>query len=381
MTTMSVSRDQVLRFRWRAHQLDRAPGSAGGPAEVALLDYGVQDTGPAAARWALANRGLTEFDGDDFLLAWTLRVSPHLYRRADVAAIATATSPYSEDDAAKRIYDAAKPLRAAGIPVLDALAEVARQQRKIVRRPTVKGALSTALTATLDPPYLRHCGPCGCVHCWESPFRIAPLQAGLELQLETSPPVLQRIPGLRPPLYARSGAAAEPRFDVIRNYLRFYGPARPADAAAFLDLPVAVATAQWPADTVPVEVSDCPAVKGRRSILAEHADDFARPEEQPAGAVRLLGPYDAYLQLRDRPMLVADPARTKDLWRTLGRPGAVAVDGEIVGSWRPKSAGRRLTITWDPWLPATADLRAALTEQAELLAAVRNQTLDRVAED
>lgn len=49
----------------------------------------------------------------------------------------------------------------------------------------------------------------------------AALQAGLELEPGTSPPVLHRIPDLRPPLFGRPAGEAEPRFDVIRNYLRF----------------------------------------------------------------------------------------------------------------------------------------------------------------
>ncbi|WP_211229634.1 DNA glycosylase AlkZ-like family protein [Nakamurella lactea] len=374
---MSVTRAQVLKFRWRAHQLDREPGSAAGLADVDLLDFGVQDTGPAAARWALTNRGLTDYDEADTLLAWTLRVSPHLYRRADVAAIATASSPFSEPDAAKRIFDAAKPLTAAGISVTDGLAVVAREQRRIVAKPMVKGALSTALTAALDPPYLRECGPCGCVHCWESSFRIVGLQAGLELQPGTSPPVLQRIPGFRAPLYGRSGADADPQFSVIRNYLRFFGPARPADVAAFLDMPTKVVAAHWPQDTVPVEVTDAPTVRGERFLLAGQLEALTAAPEM-SGTTRLLGPYDAYLQARDRPMLVADPAHSKDLWRILGRPGAVAVDGEIVGTWRPKSTGSKLTINWEAWLPVTAGVCSAVAAQAERLATVRGQTLNKV---
>ena len=113
-----VDREQVLAFRWFAHQLGREPGS-GSVADTALLDFGVQDTGPRGARWALANRGLETYDDADVLLAWTVRVSPHLYRRADLAELLVATAPLNEADAGKRIHDAARPLRRAGIAVLD----------------------------------------------------------------------------------------------------------------------------------------------------------------------------------------------------------------------------------------------------------------------
>lgn len=379
MTDEQVSRGQVISFRWRAHQLDRDAGSAAGVDEVELLDFGVQDTGPVAARWALANRGLADYAEADTLLAWTLRVSPHLYRRRDAAAIATATAPLSEADAAKRLYDASKTLQAAGIAVLDALAEVSRQQRALVAEPIVKGALSTALTGVLDPPYLRECRPCGCTHCWESTFRLAPLQGGLELQPGTSPPVLQRIPEFRPPFFAASGVDAESRFNVVRNYLRFFGPARPADAAAYLDAPVKEVSAHWPEDAVPVQVTDGPAVKGVRSVLAGDLPALGSTSPAP-GAVRLLGPYDGYLQLKDRAMLVPDPVRQKEIWQVLGRPGTIAVDGEIVGTWRPRSAGKKLTVVCDPWVPSSRSVRAAVAEQAELLAGARGQSLADVTQ-
>lgn len=94
---------------------------------TAVLDIGVQDTGPDGAKWALALRGvdLTALSGKDLLLLWTVRGAPHLYRRADIGKVAAAVEPFSDADAGKRIYGAAKPLKAAGIGNLAALDEVA----------------------------------------------------------------------------------------------------------------------------------------------------------------------------------------------------------------------------------------------------------------
>jgi hypothetical protein len=370
-----VIRGQVIAFRWAAHQLDRTRGTV---ADTALLDYGVQDTGPRGARWALANRGLVGYDNAEVLLAWTIRVSPHLYRRADARAIAIATSPYDDTDAAKRIFDASKPLRKAGVPVLQALAAVAGHERDIVSRPTVKGDLSTALTPLLDEHSVRWCKPCQATHAWEGPFRIAALQAGLELDPETSPPVLRRTKGGRPLMFRRSGTEAEPRFDVLRNYLRFYGPARAADAAKFLDAPLSVVRDHWPEDAVAVEVSDLPGGREQRWALSGDLvalRDAAPASPASAGGVRLLGPYDAWVQLRDRETLVSDAARAKDLWRTIGRPGAVAVGGELVGTWRPSSKGSKLTVTVERWGRLGRGVPDRIGDQAELLASVRGQEL------
>ena len=137
---MRVSREDVLRYRVHAQQLDRSADAAAPDADV--LDLGVQDTGPDGASWALVIRG-TAVDDDALLTAWTLRGAPHVYRRAQAAQVAAATAPFSEADARKRVFDAAKPLKAAGIPVLDALDEIGIKMRGLVTKPTVKGEVST----------------------------------------------------------------------------------------------------------------------------------------------------------------------------------------------------------------------------------------------
>ena len=156
---LSLTRAQVLAFRWRAQHLDAAPTTV---ESLALLDFGVQDTGEGAV-WALRNRGIQNLDPVDLFYAWTLRGAPHAYRRADASQVAVATAPYADADAAKRIFDASKPLRKAGIPVVEGLARVAQAERGIVTKATVKGALSTALNDVLAPEHLRYCRPCDAV--------------------------------------------------------------------------------------------------------------------------------------------------------------------------------------------------------------------------
>ena len=56
------------------------------------------------------------------------------------------------------------------------------------------GFIDTDMTAELPEPYLRWCEGCGATHMYEMTFRLAALHAGLELEPETSPPVVRRIP-------------------------------------------------------------------------------------------------------------------------------------------------------------------------------------------
>ncbi|MCV2491168.1 winged helix DNA-binding domain-containing protein [Geodermatophilus sp. YIM 151500] len=354
----TVSRRQALGFRVRAQQLERTAGSL---TDTAVLDLGVQDTGPDGGPWALALRGVDAGPDDELALAWTLRGAPHLYRRADLPAVAAATAPFSDADAGKRIFDAARPLAAAGIGNLAALDAVAAAMRAVVAAPMVKGEVSARLTAALDEPFLRYCRPCAAIHPYEMPFRLAALRAGLELEPGTSPPVLRPVPGFAP---ARE---VPPRLDVVRGYLRLLGPARPVDVAGFLDAPVREVRARWPADAVEVRVDGEP-----RWVLAADADVLAA---DPPDVVRLLGPYDLFLQARDRSLLVADAAAAKTLWPVLGRPGGVLLGGEVAGTWRARKEGRAVRVSVQLWMPPAAPARAALAEQAERLAAHRGLAL------
>jgi hypothetical protein len=175
-----MERTEALAYRIRAQQLDRAMASRSFT-DAEILDFGVQDTGRDGASWALANRGVPvasarELEScPDLALAWTLRSAPHFYRRDELPDVLVATSPFSEQDAARRVINAGKPLQEAGIRTLDGLAEVATQMREVVTKPMVKGDVSTALTAKLAAPYLRYCGSCRATHSWEIPFRLGAL--------------------------------------------------------------------------------------------------------------------------------------------------------------------------------------------------------------
>ncbi|MFG1842482.1 winged helix DNA-binding domain-containing protein [Micromonospora sp. NPDC049175] len=358
-----VDRRQVLNFRVRAQQLDRAQGTL---ADTAILDIGVQNTGPDGARWALAARGVdvTALSDTEVIVLWTVRGAPHLYRRADAGTVVAAVEPFSDADAGKRIYDAAKPLKAAGIHNLAALDEVAARMRAIVTTPTVKGDVSGRLAAVLPEPYLRFCRPCDATHVYEMPFRLAAARAGLELQLDTSPPVLRRIAGFR------KAAAPGERFDLVRAYLRLLGPATPKHVADYLDAPVKDVKAHWPDDVIEVTVDG-----EARSLLA---DDEEALESADGRGTRLLGPFDLFLQAKDRATLAPDAAHAKQMWPVLGRPGGVLVDGDLVGAWRPRKSGRTMTVSVQPWHRLSDSTRKAIAAQAEHLAAHRGVSLSGV---
>jgi Winged helix DNA-binding domain len=373
-----MDRKQAIALRIHAQQLDR-PSGAREVTDAAVLDLGVQDTGRDGASWALANRGVPlqsarQLEADPALaLVWTLRGAPHYYRRADLLDVWVATSPFSDRDAAKRVIGADKPLTEAGIGVREGLAEVAARLHEVVPEPLAKGEVSTRLTAVLADPYLRDCVPCRARHSWEIPFRLGALYAGLELTPATSPPVLRPVPDWPRQEWgpAPDPLAAPERLQVIRAYLRLLGPASTRDVAAFLDAPLAEVKERWPPEAVAVDVD------GRKAWMLPAGE----AAEVPADLVRLLGPFDPLLQARDRDVLVPESARHKALWPALGRPGAVLVGTDLAGTWRPRAAGRRLTVRLGLWRPLTRSTRDLVEQQAERLAAHRGLGLSGIEED
>ncbi|WP_030156460.1 MULTISPECIES: winged helix DNA-binding domain-containing protein [unclassified Glycomyces] len=360
-----IDRRRIARYRTHVQQLDRERGDLG---DTSVLDLGAQETGPDGALWALAIRGVEAAKAGadpaverELVWLWTLRGAPHCYRRSDLPQVAAAVAPWSDADAAKRIFDAAKPLKAAGIPILEALDAVAARMRAIVTEPMAKGEVSGRLHEVMPEPYQRFCRPCDTVHLYEQPFRLAAVRAGLELEPRTSPPVLRPVPGLSP------AETFEDRLDPVRAYLHLCGPATVKEVAEYLDTPVKELKAHWPGDAIEVATE-----AGARWILA---GDEAALRGADAAGTRLLGPYDLFLQARDRAVLVEDPERRKRLWPVLGRPGAVLVDGDIAALWRPRKSGKRFTVAVEPWRPLAAAERKAVEAEAERLAAFRGVAL------
>jgi hypothetical protein len=356
---------QVRHYRVHAQQLDREQGTV---ADTAVLDIGAQDTGPDGALWALEVRGV-ETAGlgaaaehhDDLVWLWTLRGAPHCYRRADAAQIAAAVAPWSEADAAKRIFDASRPLKAAGVPVLDALAALTDQMRTIVKEPMVKGEMSSRLHEAMPEHYQRYCKVCDAVHLYEMPFRLSAVRAGLELVPDTSPPVLRPMPGFA------VAPDHDDRLDPVRAYLHLLGPATHKQVAKYVDAPVREVKAHWPEDAVEVRVDG----EARWMLDA----DVEALQGAEASGTRLLGPYDLFLQGRDRATLVGDPAKVKALWPVLGRPGAVLIDGEIAGLWRPRKSGKKFNVAVEPWRDFAPAERTLVEAEAEKLAAFRGTAL------
>lgn len=76
------------------------------------------------------------------------------------------------------------------------------------------------------------------------------------------------------------------------------------------------------------------------------------------------------MPLRDRGTIV-DKAYHRDVWKTVGGPGAILSDGEIVGTWRPRESGRKPRIEFKAVVALGRDALEALAAEAERIAPLR----------
>ncbi|MDT4926111.1 MAG: hypothetical protein QOG01_3824 [Pseudonocardiales bacterium] len=365
---MKVTREQVIAYRVAAQGLHREARAVG---DLAVLDIGVQEAMGHPAALAFAARLAGDVDvgpeavaigpGHRLALAWTLRGAPHVHRRKDLDAVARALWPLSEADATARLNETGPSVKKKGLPALEQFSIAVDAMREVVTSPTAKGAASTQVTKRIPKAMWRDCRPCKTSHISDSAMRAAAPAAGLEIEPGTAPPVLLPRRGAKLP--SRPDPKALGKLGM--SYLRLLGPATVGEVAGYLEARRADLAETWTDDGL-AEVE----VDGRAAWLPEDQLDALRNAPAP-DLVRLLGPFDPYLQARDRNLIVPDKAVQKTLWPVLGRPGALFVDGEIAGTWRTKAAGKKLTITVEAFGPLPRSAWEQVAAEAERVAQVR----------
>ncbi|HSY15128.1 MAG TPA: crosslink repair DNA glycosylase YcaQ family protein [Jatrophihabitantaceae bacterium] len=371
-----VSREQVISYRLAAQQFGRQVRSA---SELAVLDIGLQDSVPGGAQLALAARlapqpgagaglepGAARAEpartgpGERFALCWTLRGAPHLHRRDDLDRLGGALWPLSDADAAVRLGVTGRAIARAGQSALELLALAVEAMHVAVPGPTGKGEVSAAMTRQLPAVLTKDCRACRTRHVSDPTMRLAALAAGTEFEPLTAPPVLVPRAGAVTPAHTDRAALRE----LICDYLRLLGPATVTEVAGYLDARRADIEEVWPTGLVEVDAD------GRRAQLAAGCLDSLTSARRPE-LVRLLSPFDPYLQARDREVIVPDAGIRKVLWPVLGRPGVVLVDGEVAGIWRPRASGKRLTVTVDAFTSLAPTAWRTITDEAQLVGAAR----------
>ena len=158
--------------------------------------------------------------------------------------------------------------------------------------------------------------------------------------------------------------AEDARRELARRHLHWFGPTTVARLARWTGVEARDAALTWASIESELEPVDIDGVEGGRRFMLE-TDVDALLAAEPIAGVRLLPYDDAYTKL-DRELLVPDPqlrARVLPLvgQSTLGyTPGAILVDGEIVGAWQRQQ--RKVTI--HPWSTLSPAVRDAIEAEA-----------------
>jgi hypothetical protein len=152
--------------------------------------------------------------------------------------------------------------------------------------------------------------------------------------------------------------------EVLRRYLRAYGPATPAQFAQWFDIPVPAA--RQLASSMADQLEEVEVEGGR--LLAVGGD--AWPEVLPGGSsVRLLPHFDCYLRgFHPRAQLVGGHAE-----RAAGGTGSfpvLLIDGQVAGVWERRARGRRLQIRVDPFRKLGRELTRRLESEAARIGAI-----------
>ena len=144
------------------------------------------------------------------------------------------------------------------------------------------------------------------------------------------------------------------RLELARRFLHIFGPATPASFAKWAGISPAEAQGAFTALAKSLTPVLTP-LSNNSWILAKDESAFRVQPQTPAPA-RLLPSGDAYYLFwgADRDLLLPNAKQRAALWTTRVWPGALLVNGEIVGIWR-RSADDVSIETWHRLSPTERD--------------------------
>lgn len=320
---LELTRDQILAFRQRVGSLgERLPYGPDSLRQAAWA--GLTDSMPRAALLSIHARvnGATpqSWQDDSLVQLWGPRFSAYVVAAEDVAVFSLGRLPVN-GSRRQLGEDLAERLR-------DLLGGDVRPYGEVGR------ALG------VDPNQLRYAAPTGTILIrWEGARQ----------------PVIWTVP--KPEMDEH-----EARLELARRHLHVFGPSTEDAYRKWAGIKPAAAHAVF--EGLGESLLEVRTPIGDAWILAEDETSFRQPPG-PAAPARLLPSGDTYYLCwgADRDLLVPEPGHRDALWTSRVWPGAVMVEGEIVGTWRRSQH----EVTARPWqrLSRTA-IEAVEAEAASL---------------
>jgi hypothetical protein len=316
---LKVTRDQIVRYRERVTHLDKKlpPGSF-----AAAAWGGLQDSIPRAGITSLHARveGAQPDSWEHPLVVqiWFRGGADYIVPRADVGVFTLGSNPRDKERAAE-------------------LERLADDIHRVTDGKTLLVREVYALLDKVQPLAVRFSALTGRVHIrWDASN-------------------IWLIPAERPAIDPEDA-----RRELARRFLHWLGPATKAGLARWTGVSPRDASATW--RSIEHELAQVD-VEGEARFMLE-ADLDALKTAKPIRGVRLL-PLDDPLTKTDKELVVPDADRRSVVLPGWGEspgylPGAVLVDGEVVGVWRRTQ--RKVTVR--PFLKLGAAVREAVEREA-----------------
>jgi hypothetical protein len=320
---LELTREQILAFRRRVGALDeRLPL---GPESLRHAAWaGLQDSMPRAALLSIharvAGTEATTWEDPSLVQLWGPRFSTYVVSKQDVAVFSLGRLP--EDGKGRRVAE-----------------EVAAQLHAVLGGARMLHH-EAAAPLGVNPNRFRYAAATGTVLIrWDGARQ----------------PVIWGVP--RPDV-----DPAEASLELARRYIHVFGPTTPM---SFTDW-AGIATRRGPAIFEALGASLLPVRTPLGDAWALESDEATlRAKPRVPAAARLLPSGDAYflLQRADRELLVLEAGRRSLLWTSRVWPGAVLVNGEIVGTWRRANA----EVSIETWRQLSSKDREAVESEASSL--------------
>jgi len=293
-TRLALTRAQILAFRRRVGALDeRLPR---GPRSLRRAAWaGLQDSMPRAALLSIHARVRgtepTTWEDPSLVQLWGPRYSAYVVAAPDLAVFSLGRLP-DDERSRQRAEDTA-----------------ARLHGYLNEKRTTHSQAGRALGK--QPNSFRYAAPTGTVLIrWDGARQ----------------PIVWTVP--KPDVTPQDA-----RLELARRYLHIFGPTTPEAFSVWAGIPRQGGVAAFEMLTksmIPVKTPI-----GNAWILARDEPEL-RTAAGPVAPARLLPSGDAYFLLQgvDRELLVPDADQRGQLWTPRVWPGALLVEGEIVGTWR-----------------------------------------------
>lgn len=348
---LDVTRQQALAYRVAAHNLARRLPSR--RLSEAAGVWAVPDMPHGGAGFALAqrvtrlDRSLYEralYDDRTLVAGYSIRSAMHVFPADDFGVFTIGARPDGDDSIAAALPSYSEKIEAAGLTPTAAFELVADQMIDAIGNGTpTKGEVSTALTTMLPDALTPYCNRCRASHVGDGLFRMAALNGKVCFaRPKGSSITLVRVENWLGAVQPVDRANA--RTELVRRFVRCFGPTRPDLVAAALMFSLDDAKRAWSRlapELVRVRID------GKQAWMLE--DDLAslrRPRS--AEDVRLLPPNDPFLQLRDREIVAPEVTVRKRMWRPVGNPGLVLVEGHPMALWRPEVRKGTFVVNLEP---------------------------------